>query len=310
MKTGDAGKRIIAFVLCLALLFSAAVQAYAGETAQDAASRGLENVEKAESADGTVLLIWFNRRYSQEGGDYSVTVELSGEGTYTVPQEELRRAVWDRGENGTSKMYPVLFVYLPSETVPDHLLVHVSAGVFRSSSGEESPAFCVESADFFYRSASAIGLRCKATVTGLEKLGCRVVPNTPLTVSSVYGELAQITYDGAPVEGGTIDDAGGAGTHILRAQVAPGYYEEIVLHVDSPAKAYLRSLGQHTVYALLSPFCFLLLPVPYFLAGLVTVPGFAPMIAFLPLQWSVTAVKEFFQSFAHIQGKEYEFRAG
>ena len=303
-------KRTTAFALCFVLLISAALQAYAGETAQDAALRALENVEKVESADGTVLLLWFDRRYSQEGGDYSVTVELSGEGTYTVPLEKMRRAVWDRGENGTSKLNPVLFVYLPSETVPDGLLVYVSAGVFRSLSGEESPAFCVESADFFYRSAAAIGLRCKATVTGLEKLGCRVVPHTPLTVKCVYDTLAEISYDGVPVEGGTIDDAGGEGEHVLRAEVAPGFFEELVLHVDSPAQAYLRSLGQHTVYALLSPFCFLLLPVPYFLAGLFTFPGFAPMVAFLPLQWSVTAVKEFFQSFACVQGKEYEFRAG
>ena len=306
MKTGNAWNRIIAFVLCLALVFSTAVQAYAGET--EHTKHVFEKVEKNENADGTVLLIWFDRYYTQEGGNFSVTVDLLGDRTYTVPQEEMRRAVSDRTSTGVWAAQCVLFVHLPTETLYDMLLIRVSADVFRSSAGEESPAFGVTEAHFSSGNAAAIGLRCKATVTGLEKLGYRVVPNSSMTVSCIFRGITTITYDGVPVEGGAVDDVGGEGEHVLRAEIAPGLYEQIVLRVDSPAKAYLRSLLQHTVYMMMVPFA-LLSVLPLGIAMLFTLPGFA-YAAIAPVGWSVTAVKEFFQSFASVQGKEYEFRAG
>ena len=299
-------KRSTALVLCLALLFSAAVQAYAGET--ERTKRAFEKVEKNENADGTVLLIWFDRYYVQEGGDYSVTAELSGERTYTVPQEEMRRAVSDRTCTGVPGTQCVLFVHLPTETVYDMLQMRVSADVFQASDGEESPAFRITHAHFSSGNAAAINLRCKATVTGLEKLGFRIVPNTSRTVSCIFRGITEITYDGVPVEGRAVDDAGGEGEHILRAEIAPGLYEQIILRVDSPAKAYLRSLGQHTVYMMMVPFA-LLSVLPLGITMLFTLPGFA-YAAFLPVDWSVTAVKEFFRSIASVQGIEYEFRAG
>ena len=300
-------KRTTALVLCLALAFTASMQAYAGET--ENIKQAFEKVEKNENADGTVLLIWFDRYYVREGGDFSVTVDLLDERTYNVPQEEMRRAVSDRTCTGVSGTQCLLFVHLPTQTLYSMLQMHVSAGVFQTTDGEDSPAFRITQAHFSSGNAAAIDLRCKATVTGLEKPGFRVVPNTSLTVSCIFRGITEITYDGVLVEGRTVDDAGGEGEHVLRAEIAPGLYEQIVLRVDSPAKAYLRSLGQHTVCMMMVPFA-LLLPVPTFLAGLFTFPGFAPMVAFLPLQWSVTAVKDFFLSFASVQGTEYEFRAG
>ena len=83
--------------------------------------------------------------------------------------------------------------------------------------------------------------------------------------------------------------------------------EQLVLRVDSPAKAYLRSLAQHTVYVMMVPFA-LLSVLPLGIAMLFTLPGFA-YAAVLPVGWSVTAVKEFFQSFSSVQGREYEFHA-
>lgn len=304
MKTG---KRLLSVLLAVLLSFGCASAAWAtGEPVQT--KRVFEKVEKNENADGTVLLIWFVRTYTVEGGDYSVTVDLSGDRTYTVPQEEIRRAVSDRTSTGVSGTQCVLFVHLPTETLHDMVQMRVSADVFRSSSAEESPAFRITHAHFSSGNAAAIDLRCKATVTGLEKLGYRVVPHSSMTVSCIFRGITEITYDGVPVEGKAVDDVGGEGEHILRAEIAPGLYEQIVLRVDSPAKAYLRSLGQHTVYMMMVPFALLsVLPIGF--AALLTLPGFA-YVALAPVGWSVTAVKEFFQSFASAQGKEHEFRPG
>ena len=303
MKTG---KRWLSLLLAVLLSFGCAASILAAGEPEHT-NPVFETVQKNENADGTVLLIWFDRSYTQEGGDFSVTVDLLGERTYTVPQEEMRRAVSDRTSTGGWAAQCVLFVHLPTETLYDMMQMRVSADVFRSSSGEESPAFGVTEAHFSSGNAATINLRCKATVTGLEKLGYRVVPNTSMTVSCIYRGITEITYDGVPVEGAAVDDAGGEGEHILRAEIAPGLYEQLVLRVDSPAKAYLRSLAQHTVYVMMVPFA-LLSVLPLGIAMLFTLPGFA-YAAVLPVGWSVTAVKEFFQSFSSVQGREYEFHA-
>lgn len=303
----DAGKRWFSVLLAVLLAFGGAASALAAG-APEHTNRVFEMVQKNENADGTVVLIWFGRSYTQEGGDYAVTVDLLGDRTYTVPQEEMRRAVSDRTGTGLWAAQCVLFVHLPTETLYDMLQMRVSAGVFQTSDGEDNPAFRITHAHFSSGNAAAIDLRCKATVTGLEKLGYRVVPNSSMSVSCIFRGITEITYDGTPVEDRTVDDAGGEGEHILRAEIAPGFCEQIILHVDSPAKAYLRSLGQHTVYMMMVPLA-LLSVLPLGIGMLFTLPGFA-YAAVLPVGWSVTAVKEFFQSFASVQGIQHEFRAG
>lgn len=299
-------QRLLSVTLAVLLVFGCAVSACAAE-----AGHTHPVFQKIESTGGTVLLVWFDRYYTQEGGSFSVTVSRADAQAYDVPQAEMRRTVWERTDLDISERdrgtYPVLFVHMPQDLLSDVTSVCVSAGAFRSPSGEDSPELCIRPEELGSGDAR-IGLRCKAVVTGLQKLGYHVVPNTTLAAHSIfYKELAAYSYDGVPVEDATVADVGSAGKHVLRAEVAPGFYEEIVLRVDSPAGAYCRSLGQHTVYMMMVPFA-LLSVLPLGLGALLILPGFA-YAALAPVGWSITAVKAFFQSFASVQGKEYEFRA-
>ena len=143
MKKQNLWKRMTAFALCLVLLFSVGVQAYAGDAQQDVFFLCRDNDE----LQCTVLILDYNSAFTQIGDVPQVQLTNGGDVTIISEDSILRELHETRIRHTPGKKDAQLFIRLPAylrdgeeNAIPTSAVLSVSAGAFRTEAGEPSPA--------------------------------------------------------------------------------------------------------------------------------------------------------------------------
>ena len=125
-------KRITAMILCLVLLFTAAVQVSASETDADPLIVRADRVYNPGWTEKVVLVLTFNSAYTAVGQTPTVTLTHGNGEIKSVDPQQIRQAVYFM--DGVA--YPQLFI---AENLAKGT-VSVGAGAFQTADGTPSPA--------------------------------------------------------------------------------------------------------------------------------------------------------------------------
>ncbi len=267
MKRYSIWKQTTAFVLCLALLFSAAVQVTASEEpAEPLLLVRADRVHNDAWTERVVLVLTFNPAYTAVGQTPAVTLTYRNGVTKSVDPQQIRQAVYFM--DGVA--YPQLFI---TENVSDGM-VTVSAGAFQTADGTPSPAMTDQNFNSSFRSGFwnfHIFCRSKGVTAGN-----RLLEGKPVSLSfepsrsewdgyvadkflaALWAPYVQYTDNGTPVDASFTPQ--GRGAHTFTARLNDFVSDYIPLEVAARHQTFPDVWNQYaTMYEyLFAGFAFLI----------------------------------------------------
>lgn len=266
MKTRNTWKRMIALALCLVLAFTAAVQACAWDAQQSISFLYWDNDE----LQCTVLILDYYSK-DTEIGDVPQVQLTNGDDVLTIDAD---RILQERHETVSTEKHAQLFICLPAylrdgeaNAIPTSTVLTVSAGAFRTSEGEPSPAVSVPLKirtaylDGWERIEHVAGGKAylPRTVYRAKRGGgaelpkeIKIAKGTEITLCSRHRawNSAEITFteNGQPSE--HVLTAQKLGRHTVRGKVNDFVYEDFSYTVIPHAEARLANLAKLGLYSL------------------------------------------------------------
>ncbi len=235
-------KRLIAFALCLALVFSfGALPVHAAAQEPDEPSVKLFYTDNAALRCSVLIFCWYSNSedaaytsYATAGDVPDVTLEYTeadgAEKTIRIEKDKILQEVYVIGSGTAAEQYmPQLTVCLPMYAVnlPKDASIGVSAGAFLTDEGEAFPAVSAQISDF--RERTCIRLEGKTevldygnkTVEGKQMQLYAYVPDADIDadIKATWTQHIALTDNGKPVESEyTLQ---GTGTHSICASINP-----------------------------------------------------------------------------------------
>lgn len=255
-------KRWIAFTLCVAMLFSASVQAAAYDERQDLGLLCWDN----EDLHCTVLILeYYYSSGFTEIGDVPQVQLTNGDETQTIDADKI---LLERHQKVSTDEEMQLYICLPAylrdgeaDAIPTSTVLSVSAGAFRTAEGEPSPAV---SLPLKIRTAYTDGWEQIEHVAGGKaylprtvyraKRGggaelpkeIKIAADTEIALCSRHRawNSAEITFteNGQPLE--PVFPAQKLGQHTVRGRVNDFVYEDFSYTVITHAEAKLTNLAR------------------------------------------------------------------
>ncbi len=299
-------KKLLSVLLCAVLLFTTASTALAAEDAEAVLE---ENYACHNYYSNGFIVVTFSSKYSQTGEKPEVQL-YNGSNTLSITEDEITLKIFEyEGER-----YPQLFINTKADT--DKIKgIEIAAGAFVTESGEISGK--VKIPNNRINRAYDLGVSCKLEVFEVEE-HIDLISGRNVRYATVgkpveivgYGEYGKV-WLGETTATYTID---GETTEITSNEFVPqepGKYvvelkfgdittRKFEFDVLSETKSYTKSLGDATVWLLLTPLYALVG------TGLLLIPGLGTWIGSTTLVGVVAMIPRFFKAlFGGPMYKEY-----